>query len=137
MLPSYRQALNDISTDHGVTDEGVSAYGQEVTEEMAVNVAMGSAASTALARGAGSDLWVIFVGIRRPVRHHGVWLRKVGLGSGNIAQGPAMAAEEVDASLEVEWQTAVEAVGQVCDLLEKLGIGHDRGFEIVESDSMR
>lgn len=127
VAPRIAKPLTVIfAADHGVAEDGVSAYGQEVTEEMAVNVAMGSAVSSVLARGAGSDLWLIDVGIRRSVRHPGVRVRKVARGTGNIARGPAMTVEELDAALEVGWQTVVEAVGQGHDLviLGEMGIGN-------------
>ncbi len=127
VVPRIAKPLTVIfAADHGVAEDGVSAYGQEVTEEMAVNVAMGSAVSSVLARGAGSDLWLIDVGIRRSVRHPDVRVRKIARGTGNIARGPAMTVEELDAALEVGWQTVVEAVGQGHDLviLGEMGIGN-------------
>ena len=115
-----------FAADHGVADEGVSAYGQEVTEEMAVNVAMGSAVSSVLARGADADLWLIDVGIRRAVRHPGVRTRKVGRGTDNMARGPAMTADAANAAMEAGWQTVVEALEQGHDLviLGEIGIGN-------------
>ncbi|NMP23697.1 nicotinate-nucleotide--dimethylbenzimidazole phosphoribosyltransferase [Sulfobacillus harzensis] len=127
VVPRIEKPLTVIfAADHGVVEKGVSLYGPDVTEEMAVNVAMGSAVSSVLARGAGSDLWMVDVGIRRPVRHPGVRVRKVGLGTCNIAQGPAMTAEELNHALEVGWQTVCEAVDQGHDLiiLGELGIGN-------------
>jgi nicotinate-nucleotide--dimethylbenzimidazole phosphoribosyltransferase len=127
VIPRIVKPLTLIfAADHGVAEEGVSAYGPEVTEEMAVNAAMGSAVSSVLARGAGSDLWVIDVGIRRSVRHPGVRTRKVGLGSANMVQGPAMTVTELLEAMEAGWQTVVEAVAQGHDLtvLGEMGIAN-------------
>ncbi len=43
-------ALLLFADDHGVTAEGLSAYGVEVTKEMVVNICMGGAVSSVLAR---------------------------------------------------------------------------------------
>ncbi|PSR21516.1 MAG: 5,6-dimethylbenzimidazole synthase [Sulfobacillus acidophilus] len=127
IAPRITQPLTLIfAADHGVAKEGVSAYDQEVTEEMVVNAAMGSAVCSVLARGAGSDLWVIDVGVRRLVRHPGVRVRKVGLGTANLVRGPAMTAAELEEALEAGWQTVSEAIGQGYDLviLGEMGIGN-------------
>ena len=127
VIPKIEKPLTLIfGADHGVAEEGVSAYSQTVTEEMAVNVAMGSAVSSVLARSAGSDLWMIDVGIRRAVRHPGVIVRKVDFGTRNMAVGPAMREEQLDKALGIGWQTAMEAIDGGHDflILGEVGIGN-------------
>jgi nicotinate-nucleotide--dimethylbenzimidazole phosphoribosyltransferase len=66
--------------DHGVADEGVSAYPQEVTRQMVANFERGGAAVSVLARRAGARVVVVDAG--------------VGIPTGNIAVGPALTREE-------------------------------------------
>ena len=68
--------------DHGVADEGVSAYPQEVTRQMVANFESGGAAVSVLARQAGARVVVVDAG--------------VGVPTGNIAIGPALSAEETE-----------------------------------------
>ncbi len=118
VIPAINSPMTLIfAADHGVVEEGVSRYSPDVTEEMAVNVAMGSAVSSVLARGVGSGLWVVDVGIRRRVRHPRVIVRKVAPGTQNIAQGAAMSSLQLDQALMVGWSTAGEALDQGADLI--------------------
>lgn len=71
--------------DHGVAAEGVSAYPQEVTAQMVANFAAGGAAINVLARRAGARLLIED--------------RGVGVGTHNIAEGPAMTPDEVQREL--------------------------------------
>jgi nicotinate-nucleotide--dimethylbenzimidazole phosphoribosyltransferase len=81
--------------DHGVAEEGVSAYPQEVTAQMVANFAAGGAAINVLARRAGARLLVVD--------------RGVGSGTRNMTKGPAMTAEEVGRELAA----ADELVGEL------------------------
>ncbi len=71
--------------DHGVAEEGVSAYPQEVTAQMLANFEAGGAAINVLARRAGARLVVLD--------------RGVGKGTRNMTKGPAMTTDEVEREL--------------------------------------
>src|SRR6185295_1379662 len=63
-LPEIRQpAILVAAADHGVADDGVSAYPKQVTGEMARNFARGGAAINVLARDVGARLLVADLGI--------------------------------------------------------------------------
>jgi len=84
-----------FAADHGVVEEGVSAYPKAVTPQMVLNMLAGGAAVNALARHAGAELRVVDVGVDfdfgpRP----GLFDRKVRRGTRNLAREPAMTAEE-------------------------------------------
>jgi nicotinate-nucleotide--dimethylbenzimidazole phosphoribosyltransferase len=81
-----RAVIVVAAADHGVADEGVSAYPQEVTRQMVANFAGGGAAVSVLARQAGAEVRVVDAGVGNP--------------TGNIAVGPAMTGDEAAALVE-------------------------------------
>jgi nicotinate-nucleotide--dimethylbenzimidazole phosphoribosyltransferase len=109
--------------DHGVADEGVSAYPQAVTAEMLRNIARGGAAVSVLARRLGYRLWIADVGVAADTSAEslpGVLYRRVGAGTRNLAREPAMSVAEVRAALEVGVEVARGAVVSGATLI---GIG--------------
>ena len=69
--------------DHGVAEEGVSAYPQAVTVEMLRNIAGGGAAISVLARRLGYRLWIADVGVATDTSADalpGVFYRRIGAG---------------------------------------------------------
>ncbi len=104
-----RGAIAVFVSDHGIADEGVSAYPQAVTAEMLRNIAAGGAAISVLARRFGYALKVIDVGVKidtsaTPLA--GVTYRRVGAGTANFARGPAMTPAETTRALEVGIEVA-------------------------------
>ncbi len=91
-----------LAADHGVVAEGVSAYPQEVTAQMATNFLRGGAAINVLARRLGLRLHVFDLGIkdlsslveedRRRLRSADA----VAPGTANFARGPAMTAAQAE-----------------------------------------
>jgi nicotinate-nucleotide--dimethylbenzimidazole phosphoribosyltransferase len=59
-----RKVVIVMAADHGVADEGVSAYPQEVTAQMVLNFMRGGAAINVLARHAGARLVVVDIGVK-------------------------------------------------------------------------
>ena len=84
------------AADHGIADEGVSAYPQEVTGQMLRAFAGGDAAVCVLAREAGARLVVADLGVREPVDHPRVLDLRVRPGTANAARGPAMTRAEAE-----------------------------------------
>ncbi len=113
--------------DHGVTEEGVSAFPSEVTAQMVYNFLRGGAAINVLARLAGARVRVVDVGVAAHLdRADGLDVRKVRPGSANMARGPALAREEAAAALEAGIAVAVEEVRSGARLLclGDMGIGN-------------
>lgn len=96
--------------DHGVADEGVSAFPSEVTPQMVMNMLAGGAAINALTRNAGIDLEVVDIGVADPLEGaRGLCRRKVGSGTDNIATGPAMSVESAVKAVRVGIELAEQA----------------------------
>lgn len=90
-----------LAGDHGVVEEGVSAYPQAVTAQMVENFLRGGAAVNVLARHAGARVVVADLGVAAPLgTHPGLAGRKIGPGTGNITRGPAMTREQALAAVE-------------------------------------
>lgn len=86
--------------DHGVVSEGVSAYPQEVTGQMLRNFVNGGAAISVLARQLAAQLDVVDLGTVAPLDLPGVRHLRIGAGTANFVQAPAMTAEQGQAALE-------------------------------------
>lgn len=100
--PVEKKTIVVMAGDHGVVAEGVSAYPQEVTWQMVANFVAGGASINALARQAGARVIVVDMGVAADlgVLGEAVIDRKIGLGTANIAKGPAMSREEAVTAVE-------------------------------------
>ena len=95
-----RKALLVFAGDHGVAEEGVSAYPAEVTGQMVRNFLDGGAAINVLCRHHGIDLRVVDVGVAADFEEHPLLDReKIRKGTRNFALEPAMTAAETRAAL--------------------------------------
>ena len=89
----------EIHDDHGVAEEGVSAFPQAVTAEMVKNFAAGGAAVNVLARHANAYFEVIDVGLLQPVNLPDVIDQRAGAGTENFVNKPAMAPDQLRIAL--------------------------------------
>jgi nicotinate-nucleotide--dimethylbenzimidazole phosphoribosyltransferase len=113
--------------DHGVLDEGVTPWPQEVTAQMVAAFCAGGAAVNVLARHAGAEVTVIDVGVASVLPPApGLQLRKVRAGTANLAAGPAMTVDEAGRALDVGASVAADAVaaGARCLVTGDMGIGN-------------
>jgi len=105
--PSLKsKVIITMAADHGVVEEGVSAYPREVTAQMVYNFLGGGAGINVLARHAGARVTVVDMGVAADLgRHPHLINKKIGCGTRNITRGPAMTREEsiraVEAGLEI------------------------------------
>jgi nicotinate-nucleotide--dimethylbenzimidazole phosphoribosyltransferase len=109
--------------DHGVTAEGVSAYPSEVTAQMVSNFAAGGAAVNVLAKQAGARLVLVDAGIVVPFEHELVRSVRIGAGTANMSQGPALTGNELERALAAGAELAAELDADVVALGE-MGIGN-------------
>jgi nicotinate-nucleotide--dimethylbenzimidazole phosphoribosyltransferase len=122
-----RKLLFVFAADHGVTQEGVSAYPKDVTAQMTYNFLNGGAAINVLARHCGVDTEVVDVGVDHEfAAARGLRDCKVRLGTANFARGPAMTRDEAVRAVELGIQLAQEAAAENLFLLGAgdMGIGN-------------
>jgi nicotinate-nucleotide--dimethylbenzimidazole phosphoribosyltransferase len=124
--PMPRTRVVIAAADHGVADEGVSAFPQEVTGQMLGAFGAGFAAITVLARHAGADVVLVDAGVVAPPP--GVACVDVGLPapSRNLAVEPALAVDEVRSAIRAGRELAARAAADGFDLLiaGEMGIGN-------------
>ena len=86
-----RKVVFTFAADHGVAQEGVSAYPAAVTPEMVRNFLRGGAAINVLARQAGAEVIVADFGVAADFGDlPGLISCKIAHGTVNMTQGPAM-----------------------------------------------
>lgn len=122
-----------MAGDHGVADEGVSAYPKEVTPQMVYNFLRGGAAINVLARHIGARVVVVDMGVAADIKfepegHQSYDFvgNKIGYGTANMTKGPAMSYEDavhsIEAGIEVlenEMEKGMDIVG-----VGDMGIGN-------------
>jgi len=116
-----------FAADHGVVAEGISAFPQVVTAEMVRNFARGGAAISVLARTWNARLEVVNVGTVHPLEDlPGVLDNRVGPGTANLAQGPAMSAAQLHDALTAGHDAAERAAigGAHLFIGGEMGIGN-------------
>lgn len=128
-LPTMeRKTVIVMAADHGVTREGVSAYPAEVTPQMVLNFLGGGAAINVLARQANARVVVVDMGVAAEIEDGSRKLiqRRVGAGTANLAQGPAMTREQAEESIQSGIEIALEEISKGIDILATgdMGIGN-------------
>lgn len=89
-----RRAVIVMAGDHGVCEEGVSAFPQAVTPQMVLNFLHGGAAVNVLARHAAADVVCVDIGVASELQHPSLISRKVVWGTRNMTKEAAMSREE-------------------------------------------
>ncbi len=121
-----KKAIFTFAGDHGVADEGVSAFPKEVTTQMVFNFLNGGAGINVLARHAGAEVVVVDIGVAHdfvnptsplPTGQAGPFTKggmggfvskKVVMGTKNIRKGPAMMRDEAMRCINVGMELADE-----------------------------
>lgn len=119
-----RKLLVLAAADHGVAEEGVSAYPQEVTAQMVTNFLNGGAAINVLARHVGMDVLTVDAGVKNqcPVGA-GLLVRKVRGGTSNMCKGPAMERDEAVCLIEAGIDLVQSEIG-------------NKGYDLVATGDM-
>lgn len=114
--------------DHGVVEEGVSAFPAKVTVQMVENFLNGGAAINVFCRHYGIELWVVDIGVAGDFADHRQLLRhKVGRGTANFALGAAMTRDQALRAMEEGARAFLDQQRrQPCSLvgMGEMGIGN-------------
>ncbi len=103
-----KKVIFTFAGDHGIVDEGVSAYPKEVTPQMVFNFLRGGAGINVLARHAGSEIVVVDIGVDHDFGEvEGLMNMKVMKGTRNFAKGPAMTRAEAVRCIESGIELAI------------------------------
>ncbi|MBU4310716.1 nicotinate-nucleotide--dimethylbenzimidazole phosphoribosyltransferase [bacterium] len=151
--PSLRnKVIFTMVGDHGVVEEGVSAFPQEVTPQMVYNFIKGGAGINVLARHIGARVIVVDMGVKSDIRYpprncetisgtesrksfgflgeksdiRNFKVKKIGYGTKNMAKRSAMTREEAIKSIEAGIEVFEEEYKKGIDILGlgDMGIGN-------------
>ncbi len=124
--PTRLKKIPIFAADHGVTEEGVSAYPQKVTHQMVLNFLRGGAGINVLADHAGVKEIVVDMGTASTDTYPGAINKKIGPGTRNITEGPAMDRKKAISSVEAGIQVVRDISKEGLDLLGvgDMGIGN-------------
>ena len=120
-----RRAVLVFAGDHGVCEEGVSAYRAGVTARLCYNMVAGGGVVNALARRQGVEVCVVDVGVDHDFGGAtGIVHAKVARGTRSLARADAMTRAQAEQAL-LAGMDAVRALGP-CDVLAlgEVGIGN-------------
>ena len=113
--------------DHGITEEGVSPYPQEVTTQMVLNFLNGGAAINVFCNQHNLHLYVVDAGVKVDLPEHPeLIVAKIGRGTKNFAQQPAMSAEECEQALNKGAELSRTLPDTECNVVGfgEMGIGN-------------
>jgi len=122
-----KKVIYTFAADHGVTEEGVSAFPREVTPQMVFNFLNGGAGVNVLARHCGIEVRVVDVGVDNEFGHlAGLIGKKIARGTRNFTRGPAMERGEALAAIRVGIELAEQAKDELVSMVGtgEMGIGN-------------
>jgi nicotinate-nucleotide--dimethylbenzimidazole phosphoribosyltransferase len=126
--PSFKnKAIFTLAADHGVTEEGVSAYPKEVTAQMIYNFLNGGAGINVLANYVNARVIVVDIGVASSLKPEPkLIIKKINYGTKNMSKGSAMTREEairaIETGIEIcesEFKKGLDIVG-----IGEMGIGN-------------
>src|SRR5258706_10442440 len=128
-IPTLKdKVIITMAGDHGVVAEGVSAYPQEVTPQMVLNFLAGGAAINVLARHIGARVVVVDMGVANdiPTTDEKLIRRRVGAGTANLAQGPAMTRAQAEEAVQSGIEIVLTEIARSADIIGTgdMGIGN-------------
>ncbi|MGG1514356.1 nicotinate-nucleotide--dimethylbenzimidazole phosphoribosyltransferase [Paenibacillus oryzisoli] len=127
IMPAFeKKAVIVMAGDHGVCEEGISAFPAEVTPQMVLNFLAGGAAVNVLARHAGADVVCVDMGVNADLEHPGLLSRKVRKGTRNMAKEAALTSEETLQAVMAGVEVVNDLVAQGYRLFAtgEMGIGN-------------
>ncbi|MGL4521686.1 MAG: nicotinate-nucleotide--dimethylbenzimidazole phosphoribosyltransferase, partial [Bacilli bacterium] len=124
---STKKAVYLFAGDHGIADEGVSAFPKAVTEQMVYNFIQGGAAINVLSRAFGAELHCVDVGVAADLsKESSIFHKKVRLGTRSFSEEKALTEEELQQAIFVgiEMSEHAEKNGYEIVIPGEMGIGN-------------
>lgn len=113
-----KKAVYVFAGDHGVAQQGISAFPAEVTPQMVLNFLKGGAAINVLANHFGAEVVVVDMGVNFDFEDTPHLLnKKIALGTGDLSLGPAMTRLQAEKAVQVGMELACEAAERGVDIL--------------------
>jgi len=125
--------------DHGVVDEGVSAYPKEVTPQMVYNFLNGGAGINVLSNHVGADVVVVDAGVAVDLTalssNSSFINKKIAFGTANMAKGPAMSVGQARQALEIGIDVAQQMIEKGYGIIGTgdMGIGNTTASSAIAS----
>ncbi len=115
-----------FAADHGIAEAGISIAPSAVTRQMVLNFLAGGAAINCFCQANDMRLKVVDAGILEPIDDPRLIQQRLGAGTRNLAQEPAMSHEQVEQGLALGAALARAQVEEGCNLLAfgEMGIGN-------------
>ncbi|MFH1692352.1 MAG: nicotinate-nucleotide--dimethylbenzimidazole phosphoribosyltransferase [Candidatus Omnitrophota bacterium] len=123
----HTKTIFTFAADHGVTEEGISAFPKEVTPQMVYNFLKGGAAINVLAKHAGAKVVIADLGVACDLKPHpNLIVEKINYGTKNMAKEPAMSRQEALQSIHSGIKIFEDQLKQGLDILGtgEMGIGN-------------
>ena len=121
------KAIIVMAGDHGVVAEKIGNWPQEVTAQMVSNFLCGGAGISVIARQVGARVIVVDMGVATDLQSDPrLTVKKVGYGTRNIADGPAMTLKQAETAIEAGIELVNTEAGKGLDLVGTgdMGIGN-------------
>jgi nicotinate-nucleotide--dimethylbenzimidazole phosphoribosyltransferase len=136
-IPTIKdKVIITMAGDHGVVEEGVSAYPREVTPQMVLNFLAGGAAINVLARHVNARVVIVDMGVAVDIlANDGLIVKKVARGTANMTKGPAMTREQAIESVLNGVQIVEEEIARGLDIVGTgdMGIGNTTSSAAIAS----
>ncbi|MEE8206126.1 MAG: nicotinate-nucleotide--dimethylbenzimidazole phosphoribosyltransferase, partial [Nitrospinaceae bacterium] len=112
------KAVYVFAADHGVAQQGVSAFPPEVTPQMVLNFLNGGAAINVLANHFGAQVVVVDMGVNYDLGDRsGLLNKKIAMGTRDLSLGPSMTRLQAEQAVQVGVELAREAAERGVDIL--------------------
>ena len=115
-----KKCIIAFAGDHGVHDEGVSAYPQDITRLQFENFVNGKCGVSNLAECNGVDMFGVDIGMKGRESIVGILNYKIREGTDNMTLGPAMSLDDAVKSIEIGIEVAERCI---VDDYKIIGIG--------------